>query len=513
MDVIYLKEKSKWPKWATKRYRRLDFYDRFLQGEAYRDITKPFFHEKDVSGEYIPLRERRPSVIYNVAKIVVTRSSRILFGGTHWPRIDCEDKEVTDFFQRIVDTTSIKETFLDAATKGSLGSVLVLFAYTEGVLIFENWKGKYCSPVFNRDETLKSVRIRYPSTGEALRAAGFTIDEDSIDDDYLVIKEYTDQEEIVYTPIKVDEYDKDSKLTRLDAFSFEHGLGFVPGVWIKNFPASDLDGECTFKESLPIIIEIDYLLSQLGRGIKYNMDPQLIIKEPAGGMSEDASPGGGNNPTQAVRSTNNVIYTNEKGDAKLLETNGNGHKVAITLFENLRRIALEVCSASRKDPDKSYGNMSGRAMEILDEDLISLAGVFRLTYGKGLSEILLKVLAAGAKLELPDTPKIDNLDLSIQLLWGAWFEPTPNDLQTTETALTLALKGRRMYDSEARQQSANLWGHGHADPKKIAAEWETPPRAALVQDEIDIKKSAARGPEGAPAKASGASEGGNGGQG
>ena len=60
-------------------------------------------------------------------------------------------------------------------------------------------------------------------------------------------------------------------------------LGFVPMVWIRNLPSGtdDVDGECTFEAAISTIMEMDYQLSQAGRGLKYASDPTLLIKEPA----------------------------------------------------------------------------------------------------------------------------------------------------------------------------------------------------------------------------------------
>ena len=90
-----------------------------------------------------------------------------------------------------------------------------------------------------------------------------------------------------------------------------HGLGFVPVVWIKNLPGGvGPDGACTFRAAVETGIEIDYQLSQAGRGLKYSSDPTLLIKEPAGLEGE------------LVRGAGNALVVSEKGDARLLEIGG-----------------------------------------------------------------------------------------------------------------------------------------------------------------------------------------------
>ena len=66
-----------------------------------------------------------------------------------------------------------------------------------------------------------------------------------------------------------------------EARSVQHGLGFVPMVWIRNLPGQSstgdaVDGACTFRAAIETQIEIEYQLSQAGRGLKYSSDPTLV---------------------------------------------------------------------------------------------------------------------------------------------------------------------------------------------------------------------------------------------
>jgi hypothetical protein len=65
-------------------------------------------------------------------------------------------------------------------------------------------------------------------------------------------------------------------MLRDDDRSMSHRLGFVPMVWIRNLPGGrGVDGACTFRAAIETGIEIDYQLSQAGRGLKYSSDPTL----------------------------------------------------------------------------------------------------------------------------------------------------------------------------------------------------------------------------------------------
>jgi hypothetical protein len=57
-------------------------------------------------------------------------------------------------------------------------------------------------------------------------------------------------------------------------------------------------------------VEIDYQLSQVGRGLKYSSDPTLLLKDPALADGD------------MVKGAGNALVVSEKGDARLLEIGG-----------------------------------------------------------------------------------------------------------------------------------------------------------------------------------------------
>lgn len=497
MPVPYLYDRIKWPEWAGERYRRLDFYQRFLDGVAYTHLRSGFYEEVDSGGTYIPLRERRPSVIYNVPRVIVNRAVRMLFGGAKWPKLVSSDTNVNKFFQRLKDRSELQGAMLEAAFIGSLGSVFIFYKLVNGRFFYEKRNPKFCKPIFDDEQELEEVFIMYPVFGYDLKSQGYDIAQEDMNEEYFYAKRITKQEEIIYHPIKIDEYEDDNSFRKDVNRSFEHLQGFVPGVWVKNlYPTDGVDGECTFGRVLHIAVEIDYQLSQAGRGLKYNADPQLLIKEPPGAPNEQQMSlfGGG----AGVRSTSNALFVGHEGDAKLLEMSGQGQKVVIEFVDRLHRYALEAASASHKDPDRAYGNMSGRAMEILDEDLIALCSALRLTWGDaGLKPLLTKMIKTAFQTGLlkgTDPTKDD--EFAIELYWGNWFDPTPADLLQSEQALDMAVQGRRLFPHEARMLSAEQWGVGHADAEELEDKWPLPPEpepSPADKAKIDLQKSKING--------------------
>jgi hypothetical protein len=150
-------------------------------------------------------------------------------------------------------------------------------------------------------------------------------------------------------------------------------LGFVPMVWVKNLPGGDdVDGRPTFpEEAIDIQIEADYLLSQGGRGLKYQSDPALHIKE------SQFSPNGG----PVVKGAGDALVTGQDGDAQLLEISGDAARTVLDWVKGLRELALEGAGGNRANAEKLSAAQSGRAMELMNQSLIWLADKLRIAYG------------------------------------------------------------------------------------------------------------------------------------
>ena len=73
------------------RTQLLDLLRRVLDGTLYDALPYSFQEERGAGGEYIPLRNRRPSVRYPLSRIVVSDSVSLLFGDGHFPTLDCAD--------------------------------------------------------------------------------------------------------------------------------------------------------------------------------------------------------------------------------------------------------------------------------------------------------------------------------------------------------------------------------------------------------------------------------------
>lgn len=244
--------------------------------------------------------------------------------------------------------------------------------------------------------------------------------------------------------------------------SVQHGLGFVPIVWIRNLPGGSStgdpnDGACTFRAAIESQIEIDYQLSQVGRGLKYSSDPTLLIKDAA-------EPG-----AEILKGAGNALVVSEKGDARLLEIGGSASAAVMDYVRTLREFALESVHGNRANPDRLNAAQSGRAIEMLNQGLLWLADNLRVSYGEiALLELARMVMRAShvyplrvfGRLVAPMDPH-----MRISLNWPRWYAPTADDRQKNAATLaTLASAGHISRETAVKAVAADY------DVEDIAAE-------------------------------------------
>lgn len=436
-----IKDKIQRDKDFPQRQFDIDVLTRVLRGKLYEHLEYPFHQEKkDGIGEYIPLRDRRPSVRYGLCRIVVDDSVSLLFSEGHFPTIECKDETTREALADLVKETKLNQVMIDAATTGSVGSVAVFMRVLSNRVFFEVQNTQYLTPIWKKDapDTLEKVVEQYKVKGSVLKDQGYTIADDELAADFWFMREWDANAETWYMPWKVGtaagDGDADDKAPQPDTDkTTTHGLGFVPVVWIKNLPGGDsIDGECTFPpEAIETAIEIDYTLSQNGRGLRYSLDPTLMVKEPAVDNDGKMIKGGGN-----------ALLVGSDGDAKLLEINGTASDAVLNYVRCLRELALETAHGNRANADKLSAAQSGRAMELMNQSLIWLADKLRISYGEGaLLDLLNMVVKASAKFKLQkkDGTEIGELNATekLSLTWPAWYAPTIQDMLDRATTLRM----------------------------------------------------------------------------
>jgi len=421
-----------------ERTRRLEILRRVLNGTLYDVLPYRFHEERGAGGEYIPLRHRRPSVRYALCRVVVEDSVALLFSEGHFPTIDSPDRVVREFLADLAHETRLNEVMTAAALRGSVGSAAVLMRVLRGRVFFSVLETTFLAPTWDADapDTLESITEKYQVSGRLLAAQGYAIAEPEAD--YWFMRRWDTQAETWFVPWPVGLPEASLEIDELR--TVRHGLGFVPIVWIRNLPGpsatdDDIDGACTFRAAIETSIEIDYQLSQAGRGLKYSSDPTLLIKEPAGTDNE------------IIKGAGNALVVSEKGDAKLLEIGGTASSAVIEYVRVLRELALESIHGNRADSSRLSAPASGRALELMHQGLIWLADNLRISYGEGaLLTLARMVLNAAQVYQLrvlgAAAPHLDAA-ARLSLQWPRWYPSTADDRhKDAQTLSTLAAAGQ-----------------------------------------------------------------------
>ena len=422
------------------RVRRLDIYRRVLDGRLYDVLPYEFHEERSGGGEYIPLRQRRPSVRYPLARIVVDDSLSLLFGDGHFPTVECSDSVVRGVLGDVVRDSALNAVMLEAARTGSVGSVAVWLRVLRGRVFFAVLDTRFLQPEWDPQEPDRLLRVseRYKVAGRVLLSRGY--DECEPQSLYWFERQWDADSETWFAPQRVGgpPCEKLPDLSR----SVRHGPGFVPIVWIRNLPggpggSEGPDGSCTFQCAIETTIEIDYQLSQAGRGLKYSSDPLLLIREPA---APDGS---------LVRGGGNALVVGANGDAKLLEINGTAAQAVIDYVRTLRELALEGVHGNRANADRLSAAQSGRALELMNQGLLWLADRLRVSYGTGLLQLAAMVVRASHAFPLrvlgEAVPPLD-VTARLTLRWPRWTPASADDrsrdAQTLQTLTTANLMSR-----------------------------------------------------------------------
>lgn len=424
---MYKTIQDTWPRDSDlpARAYNIAMYRRVLDGTLYDNIRHPFSMENTDAGEYIPLRKRRPSVRTNLCRTVVDDSVALLFSEGRFPVVETGDDEQRKRLHRLLTECRLNDIMIEAATKGAVGSIAVLMQVLSGRVFFRVMDTDTLTPKYDPQapDTLISVTEKYKVSGRSLAESGYRVDKDDFDASYWFQRVWDVTSEIWFQPWKITE-PADFTPARDDENSTAHNLGFVPVAWIKNLPGGNgIDGQPTLHpEAIDCQIEVDYQLSQAGRGLKFMSDPTLVIKGDDGGSGP------------IVKGAANALMVSKEGDAKLLEIDGAAVAAVIDYVKHLREIALETLHGNRSTNEKVATAQSGRAMEMLNQPLIWLADKLRISYGEGgIVELVSMILRASRCIALvfKDGSKVGQFDCQgeITLRWAPWFAPTLHDMQ------------------------------------------------------------------------------------
>lgn len=462
--------KPLYPTNLSSRYRDQDALLRFLEGTIYDDAKlTPFDMERagnETRGEYIKLRNRRPSVVSNFARQFVEQTIGLLWMDEQFPVVRCykrddpdeQDTDAEKQIQLLIEEIGADEIMSRATYLGSIGSAAIVargLDEPDGKPWFEVWRGYQCTPKFDPKNPTKLLELNtiYNVSGEALKLAGYTISKDDLSQTFWVRILLNREIELRFKPMRQDRFerlgeeDKGVRIRWEPDQQYRHRFGMVNSVWIKspNADTRTLDGPCIFGSAVDTIVELDYQLSQIGRAYKYTADPLLAIRR--GELNVNQYSPSGSEPVRtdleeggAVRrDAGNTIDLEPGGEAKLLEITGKGLTAALDYVQKLREYALESIGGMKSDSETQKGAQSGRALELLYQALVIVVKRLRLAWGnRGLIPLLdltLRGIKSG-ELTVPGI-SLDPDSVIMRLHWPNWMTPTGPDFLATAQAWQL----------------------------------------------------------------------------
>jgi hypothetical protein len=434
-------------------------------------------------GAMLPLRFRKPTAPYPLARVIVDRFTSLLFSEKRHPRVKVEDDDATDdYVAALLEASRFWPVWMQArGFGGAMGSVAVGFSILAGKPHLEVFDPRWATPTFvsRTGNELKRLEVLYQYPREIYDGETGVWREVP----FWYRRVIDAERDIVYRSIPVTD--------EAPVWSVEnevvHGLGEVPVVWCQNTPSQDdADGDSDFHGVLEMLHAIDQLLAQAQIGTIANADPTLVI-------STDA-----NLPPDLAKGSRAPIQLPSSGKAQYLELQGIGAKAATELADLYRKRVLEACHCVLEDGGDKASNARRTATEVERSyaAMIARTDVLREQWSEtGIKPLLRKMLRAIRHVEqgrvgedgrvvrgiVVVPPHIDrNAEGKIvgkrpreigegeviDLVWPSYFESTIEDADVAVKTAAAALAGQ-LVDQEAAVAYVAPFFHV-GDPKAMA---------------------------------------------
>jgi hypothetical protein len=452
-----------------ERERIIAAREALYRGEQYEGRgLAPAWDKVPPGSKRVPLRLQKPSVQYDLPKLSVRRVTSQLFGEGRAPHLAFElidegpedsaqdeagediEKELAEWLEDLTKRAHLwRRCLVWSRLALAAGSGCLVWSVIDGELEFRPLRSQHCTPAFDprRPGRLVELELRYkfPKVVREQSRDGSIVERCV---DYWHRETWDSEKHVVYVDAPVD--DRGREPSWLIADEAVHGLSRVPGVWVRPFDDADessFDGESLFDGVEDLVEDIDRVLSQKSRALRYNLDPTRVWF----GLTETDEANVRNADGPAV----SVSSKTEGADVTQLELNGSSLEVAEAHASAQRARALETTRIISPDPDKLLAAANSRvALELLYAPMLELVGELRGTFGAALEELFAQILdavrsgplsAAGAlKLRPPVAIPAGNVCLS----WGPHFAPSVQE-QSTVASTAALLVGDRLLDRES----------------------------------------------------------------
>jgi hypothetical protein len=350
-----------------------------------------------------PVCERTPNAPYHLGRVIVNRFTELLFGEHRFPKVEVPNSHETEvFLNELAKSVQLKAHMIEAATLGgSQGSVVTMFKAVKGKFQLESFNSKWVTPEWEdyHSGEMYAFKVSYPyedyAYDEQLKEWVLKL--------FLYTRIVTQEIDVTFFPQEAEwKYgfnagvqlkDPKEQLRVNPDEAFYHGFGFVPAVFIQNLPRHDqIDGDSSFECAEELIERLSENLSAIHSALQGNLDPTLILKITPEDYKKLQLMGG----VISTGSNGAAIVVGDKGDAKYIEIQCEGIKVAMEVIGMMRTYALELADCVIADPHRLTGAaQSAAAMKLLYAPMLSKCDMLRTQYGEnGIRKLLGKMLSA-----------------------------------------------------------------------------------------------------------------------
>lgn len=420
----------------------------------------------EVPGYYAPLKQRRPCSPYNLARVIVTRFTALLFGAGKFPQLKVESDPDADDFARAVSQAAKLPLRMRRARNvgGACGSVGLSYRWVDGRPRVQVHEPKHVEVLEWEDREELVPRLVVKGT-RFLKEEWDPKLKKMVEVEWLARHDWSPRDEVDYEPVRVADLRDGAAEWRVRE-AFPHALGWCPFVWVQNQPSDDVDGESDYAPltdadgTVSFFDSIDTLFSSTVKGCTSNVDPTLKLNIPRSQVRDSV-----------VKGSQHALVLGKDGDADYLELSGSSITVGLATVDRAVRCALEVCSCVLVDPEKISGAaQSAKAIEYIYQPMTAEAWVLRGQYEGGIVRVvdgLRRSASSGrGRLRLPPRKVVEKdeatqeertrweprrpggPDAEVEADWPPFFDPTPSDIQAELSGTQAAVGGKQVLSQE-----------------------------------------------------------------
>lgn len=457
----------------------------------------------DPSDAYIPLKARRPTSPYRLARVIVDSFTTMVFGYQRWPTLRSPgDPETESFARALVEATALKTLMIqERAIAGSTGTAMLSWRFWNGkprvqvhhakYLHVHKWADREAGLVEHVSEIYRYTREEWNAETKKFEPRW-----------YWFRRDWTPVGDIAFREIR-DDANAEPNWVIDEEKSYRHDDGFPHVVWIKNLPSDlpeEIDGIPDYEGLYENFDAIDVINSCNVRGTAANLDPTLVLKMDPDLVSRHS----------VKKGSGNALTVGINGDAHYMELQGTAVTAGMSLFAKMRESALEVAQCVIPDPNQiGAAGTSSVALKVVYAPMLGKADVLREQQERGLRELLQQMIRSARRAKIGQIVEVVNDDGSITeqhivlelppravtedvvdeatgavskvekiyeqrpgpsdvltFDWGDYFLPTAADQQQTSTSLSTLVGGKLISQESGADLAARVL---RIDPR---ADWE-----------------------------------------